>query len=133
MDMPTKNIFQKADHIKRLVENVLKRKLTDNEIMSILARADAFKRGITKRADGDVANTLVKLNDRWIKPNTAYKWVRYSCMPAHIKESVYARRISYHKALQMCTDEKAAIRNDLESKIFELGMKAIESLDKGGR
>lgn len=108
MDMLNKNVFQKADYMRRLVEKVVNRELTDNEIMSILARADGFRKGITKRVNGDVANTLVKLNDRGIKPNSAYKWIRYSIMPAHIKEMVYARKISHNKALQMATNEKVA-------------------------
>lgn len=133
MDMPKKNVFQKADYIRRLVEKTVNRKLNDREIMSILARASGFKRGITKRVNGDVATTLVKLNDRAIKPNTAYKWMRFSCMPSHIKELIYSRKISHNKALKMCIDKKTALKVELETKIFELGIKAIESLNKGGR
>lgn len=125
-----KNIFQKADLLRQMVKNTLGRDCEDTEILSLFNRASSFDKGVTKTASDDVRAVLSSLMAKGINPNTAYKYLKMSLMPAHIKERLYGRQISTTKAFRMAKDEGFRRRLELENTIFEVGMKAIRGLRK---
>jgi len=134
-DMTKKNLFQKADYARKLVRTTLQNEeLTDTEIMSILGKAESFNRGIIKRVSVETMKVLNVVLSKGITPNCLYKNVKMSLMPVHIKEKIYGRRISNHKAMRVAFDEGTSRKVELENTIFEFGMKAISSLnrDEGG-
>ena len=125
-----KNVFQKADMLRQIVKNSLGKDCTDKEILSLFSRADSFDKGVTKTASDEVRTILSTLMGKGIKPNTAYKYVKMSLLPVHVKEKLYGRKISTHKAFRMASDEDYRKRIELENTIFEQGMKAIRGLTK---
>ncbi|MBW2974069.1 hypothetical protein KY346_06805 [Candidatus Woesearchaeota archaeon] len=125
-----KNVFQKADLVRQLINNCLGQECSDKQILSLLGRADSFDKGVTKSASDQVRIVLSMLKSKDIRPNTAYKYMKISLVPAHVRERVYSRKISTHKALSLVSDEGARKRVELENKIFEYGMKAIRGLKK---
>lgn len=125
-----KNVFQKADLVKQMIANSLGRDCTDREVLSLLSKASSFDKGVTKSASDEVRIVLSKLRSRSINPNTAYKYVKVSLVPANIKEKVYGRKISTRKALMMVSSRDAHRLVELENVIFEQGMKAIRGLKK---
>ena len=125
-----KNIFQKADLLRQLVKNTLGRDCNDIEVLSLFNKASSFDKGVTKTASDDVRAILSSLMAKGICANTAYKYVKMSLMPAHIKERLYGRKISTNKAFRMARDEGFRKRMEHENTIFEYGMKAIRGLRK---
>ncbi|MBW2981739.1 hypothetical protein KY343_02555 [Candidatus Woesearchaeota archaeon] len=125
-----KNVFQKADLVRQLINNCLGQECSDKQVLSLLGRADSFDKGVTKSASDQVRIVLSMLKSKDVKPNTAYKYMRMSLVPAHVRERVYNRKISTHKALSLVSDEKSRKRVELENKIFEYGMKAVRGLKK---
>jgi hypothetical protein len=125
-----KNVFQKADMLRQLAKNSLGKDCEDREILSLFSRANSFDRGIVKTASDEVRIVLSALKGKGINPNTAYRYLKSSLMPAHIKERVYGRRISTHKAFRIASDENMMKRVEYENIVFEQGMKAIKGLRK---
>jgi len=125
-----KNVFQKADMLRTMVKNRLGRDCTDKEILSLFSRASSFDKGVTKTASDEVRTILSMLMSKGINANTAYKYVKMSLLPTHVKEKLYGRKISTHKAMKVASDENYQKRIELENTIFEQGMKAIKGLVK---
>ncbi|MBW2980524.1 hypothetical protein KY360_03845 [Candidatus Woesearchaeota archaeon] len=125
-----KNIFQKADLLRQIAKNTLGRDCTDVEILSLFNKASSFDNGVTKTASDEVRAILSSLTAKGINANTAYKYLKMSLMPTHIKERLYGRKISTSKAFKMARDENYQKRVELENTIFEYGMKAIRGLRK---
>ncbi|MBW2972773.1 hypothetical protein KY346_00090 [Candidatus Woesearchaeota archaeon] len=125
-----KNIFQKADMLRQMVKNCLGRDCTDREILSLFSKANSFDKGVTKTASDEVRAVLSMLMSKGINANTAYKYVKMSLLPVHVKKRLYGRKISTHKAMKMASDEDYRKRIELENTIFEQGMKAIRGLVK---
>ncbi|MFC1730568.1 hypothetical protein ACFL6I_09545 [candidate division KSB1 bacterium] len=128
--MGKKNVFQKADFIRQIVIKVVGKELEDHEMIPYLCRAEAFHRGALKVVEPEIFEITKILGSNGLKPNAAYKCLRASMIPSHIKESVYGRRISVSRAMKMVTDAKEKKNIELETKIFDLGMEAIRRLNE---
>ena len=131
IDMTNKNIFQKAQILRKLATHHFGRELSKTEMKSVLSKANCFARGKTKTLDPHILGFLGKLQDNKIKPDTAYKYFLVSELPPNMKEKIYARKISVRRAVAMFSDEKERRRIELEGIVFEYGMKALEGLNYG--
>ncbi|MBN2112002.1 hypothetical protein JW707_02775 [Candidatus Woesearchaeota archaeon] len=125
-----KNVFQKADMVRQLVNNCIGQECSDKQTLSLLGRASSYDQGHTKTASDQVRTVLTAFKTKGINTNTAYKYVKMSLVPAHIREKIYNRKISTHRALSLASSQEAQRRVELENKIFDYGMKAIKGLRK---
>ncbi len=128
IDMANKNVFQKAEQIRKLASSHFGRELSRAEIKSVLSKANSYARGKVKNIDENILGFLMKLQDNDIKPDTAYSFFRIAELPPEWKEKIYAKKISMNRALKLFSDASERHRLELEHIIFTEGIKALEGL-----
>ncbi len=131
IDMANKNVFQKAEQIRKLATSHFGRELSRAEINSVLSKANSYARGKVKGIDEQILGFLMKLQDNSIKPDTAYSFFRIADLPPEWKEKIYARKISMNRALKLFSDAQERRKIELEHIVFTEGMKALEGLKYG--
>jgi hypothetical protein len=128
IDMANKNVFQKAEQIRKLATSHFGRELSRTEIKSVLSKANSYFRGKVKNIDDSILGFLMKLQDNDIKPDRAYNFFRVAELPPEWKEKIYARKISMNRALKLFSDAQERRKLELEHIVFTEGMKALEGL-----
>jgi len=121
------NVFEKIESVKEKLKSATEG-LSDKQIQSILGHCNWYRKNRRKtlnEKEREVNELLLKNN---IKPSTAYYFFLLNRAPAHIKQQIKDRKLSYSTASRKMVEWRKMMSTRAGKEIMEDMRKVIGGL-----